>query len=83
MRQPDYLSPLSSARQWSVVPYRGQSLYLELTDWLASRGFDLWDTQPGCADLDSARMLQMDGVYFRRAAPLSAETNSQSRRGET
>jgi hypothetical protein len=50
----------------SLAPlYEGQTLYLELIDWLRARGFDLWSVIPGFVDPSSGRMLQFDGVFFR------------------
>lgn len=45
--------------------YEGQVLYLEMIQWLAARGFELWNLIPGFIDPASARMLQCDGVFFR------------------
>lgn len=54
----------------SLLPlYEGQALYLELIAWLEARGFDLWDVLPGFVDPAQGRMLQMDGLFFRRDAP--------------
>lgn len=53
----------------SLLPlYEGQTLHFELTAWLLAQGFELWDLQPGFADPTSGRLLQMDGVFFRRPA---------------
>ncbi len=50
----------------SLVPlYGGQVLYMEMINWLARNGFELWSLMPGFVDQASGRMLQMDGVFFR------------------
>lgn len=50
----------------SLAPlYDGQKLFLEVIDWLALRGFELWSVIPGFVDSNSGRMLQMDGVFFK------------------
>jgi FkbM family methyltransferase len=51
----------------SLVPlYRGQALFKELLDKLDSLGFDLCDVSPAFIDEEKARLLQIDGVFFRR-----------------
>lgn len=50
----------------SLTPlYAGQSLYREIIDWLALRGFELWNVIPGFVNPDTGRLLQFDGVFFR------------------
>lgn len=51
----------------SLVPlYDGQILYREIIEWLDNKGFELWNVMPGFVDTRSGRMLQMDGVFFRK-----------------
>lgn len=51
----------------SLVPlYEGQELYLELIQRLAGLGFELHAVDPGFTDPRTGRLLQMDGVFFRR-----------------
>jgi len=51
----------------SLVPlYEAQTLYRELFDWMEQHGFDLWGIVPGFTDMATGRMLQMDGIFFRR-----------------
>ncbi len=45
--------------------YEGQPLWLEHHQFLQSKGFRLWDIEPGFRDASSKRLLQFDGVYFR------------------
>lgn len=53
--------------EMSLLPlYEGQVLYRELIDWLGQHGFDLWTLLPGFSDPVSGRLLQMDGVFFKR-----------------
>lgn len=48
----------------SLVPlYEGQTLYKEMIDWLAGKGFDLWNVIPGFVDQISGRMLQRDRFF--------------------
>lgn len=50
----------------SMTPlYEGQTLYLEMINWMTKQGFELWNVIPGFVDPSSGRMLQMDGVFFR------------------
>lgn len=48
-----------------VELYDGQMLYRDIIEWLAERGFHLWNMIPGFSDPESGQMLQMDGVFFR------------------
>ncbi|MFW8602416.1 FkbM family methyltransferase [Desulfobacterota bacterium M19] len=51
----------------SVVPlYEGQALFQELIAWLDDRGFEMWGVVPGFMDQTTGRMLQFDGIFFRR-----------------
>lgn len=55
--------------EMSLVPlYDGQALMPELLEYLGAHGFDLWFVEPGWADPVSRRLLQLDGIFFRRAA---------------
>lgn len=45
--------------------YDGQTLYLDLIQWLQERGFDLWNVIPGFVNPATGRILQFDGVFFR------------------
>lgn len=49
-----------------VALYDGQTTYREMIQWLADQGFELWNLLPGFADPGSGRMLQFDGVFFKR-----------------
>jgi FkbM family methyltransferase len=52
----------------SLVPlYAGQKLMAEMVAMLEAAGFDLWGVAPVFADSRSGRMLQLDGVFCRRA----------------
>lgn len=51
----------------SLVPlYAGQLLLPEMLAWTVDRGLELVAVAPGFSDPASGRMLQMDGVFFRR-----------------
>lgn len=52
----------------SLVPlYEGQALLPEMIDHLGSHGFELWDLDPGFVEPATRRLLQVDGVFFRRS----------------
>ena len=52
--------------EMSLAPlYQGQSLWLELHEFLEGLGFRLWDMDPGFRDSRTGRLLQFDGLYFR------------------
>jgi len=46
--------------------YSGQPGYRELIDHLDGCGFGLWSVQPGHRDPDTARMIEMDGIFVRK-----------------
>jgi FkbM family methyltransferase len=51
----------------SLVPlYEGQTLMHEMVAQLADRGLDLWILEPGFTEPVTRRLLQLDGVFFRR-----------------
>jgi FkbM family methyltransferase len=52
--------------EMSLVPlYEGQSLAMELWDYLTTLGFQACDFSPEFRDPQSGRTLQMDGVFVR------------------
>jgi FkbM family methyltransferase len=58
--------------EMSLVPlYDGQALMPEIMAYLNERGFDLWFLERGFTDPHTRRMLQLDGVFFRRPADSS------------
>jgi FkbM family methyltransferase len=55
--------------EMSLVPlYDGQVLMAQMIDHLSERGFDLWFVEPGFVEPGTRRLLQLDGVFFRRTA---------------
>jgi FkbM family methyltransferase len=53
--------------EMTLVPlYDGQSLLPEMIEYLGDHGFDLWYVDPGWVEPDTKRMLQLDGVFFRK-----------------
>jgi len=51
----------------SLVPlYKGQRLWRDLVTRMESEGFELWCLQQGFTDPRSGRMLQLDGLFFRK-----------------
>lgn len=54
--------------EMSAVPvYKGQPDFRELIDFLYERGFELATLEAGTTDPDSGRMVEMDGIFVRRA----------------
>jgi hypothetical protein len=54
--------------EMSLVPlYEGQALMPDIVSCLDERGFDLWFVERGFTDPRTRRMLQLDGVFFRRS----------------
>jgi FkbM family methyltransferase len=53
--------------EMSIIPlYDGQALYQELLTWLEKQGFEIWDIEPVLYDDKSGRMLQFDGIFYRK-----------------
>ena len=51
----------------SLIPlYQNQHLYLETIEHLNTLGYELYSVVPGLADSKTGRLLQMDGIFFRR-----------------
>lgn len=50
-----------------VAVYTGQPLYQEMMRHIDSLGYDLHAVIPGFTDAATGRMLQMDGIFFRRS----------------
>jgi FkbM family methyltransferase len=53
--------------EMSLIPlYEGQSLFQELLAWLDEAGFEMWGVVPGFMNQKTGRMLQLDGIFYRR-----------------
>lgn len=53
--------------EMSVIPlYEGQALFQELLTWMDDAGFEMWGVAPGFMNQTTGRMLQFDGIFFRR-----------------
>lgn len=53
--------------EMSVIPlYEGQALFQELLTWLDDAGFEMWGVAPGFMNQTTGRMLQFDGIFFRK-----------------
>ncbi len=51
----------------SLVPlYQGQPHYLEMLEFLEQFGYELHAVIPGFTDPKTGRLLQMDGIFFRK-----------------
>lgn len=51
----------------SLAPlYDGQALLPAMVEFLADHGLDLWMIEPGFREPHTGRLLQLDGVFFRR-----------------
>jgi FkbM family methyltransferase len=54
--------------EMSLVPlYEGQALLPDVLTELDAHGFELWDLERGFVDPGSGRLLQADGVFFRKS----------------
>jgi FkbM family methyltransferase len=52
----------------SLVPlYEGERCFQQHLEYLSNSGFDLWSLIPGLINESTGRMLQVDGIFFRRA----------------
>ena len=53
--------------EMSVIPlYEGQVLYQDILVWLGNAGFELWGVDPGFMNQTMGRMLQFDGIFYRK-----------------
>lgn len=51
----------------SLVPlYKGQALFTEMLEKMDQLGYEIYAIYPGFSDMKTGRMLQMDGVFFRK-----------------
>ena len=51
----------------SLIPlYEGEHLFETMICEIRDRGFELWSLVPGFADKNNGRLLQVDGIFFRR-----------------
>lgn len=65
----------------SLVPlYAGECLFHPMLHELEEHGFELWSLVPGFVDRRSGRLLQVDGIFFRRDSSLRATPLSLSDR---
>jgi FkbM family methyltransferase len=46
--------------------YHGQTLWLELIDFMAEKGFDVWSVQPEFCDPKTGQLLQVNGLFHRK-----------------
>jgi FkbM family methyltransferase len=66
--------------EMSLLPlYEGQILMPQMYAEMVARGFDLWDLEPNFRDPSTGRLLEMDGVFTRRAPNLFDRLNHQRR----
>lgn len=53
--------------EMSIIPlYDGQALFPDLLVWLENSGFELWGVIPGFMNQKTGRMLQFDGIFFKK-----------------
>lgn len=50
-----------------VKLYEGQITHKELTEFLESKGYEIWSMIPGFTNKTSGRMLQFDATFFKHA----------------
>jgi len=53
--------------EMSIVQlYEGESMYDDLKKLIESYGFELYSLEPGFSDPDSGKLMQIDGIFFRK-----------------
>ena len=53
--------------EMSLIPlYQGQLLYRDTIELLDKLGYELYSVIPGLADPQTGRLLQMDGIFFKK-----------------
>jgi FkbM family methyltransferase len=51
----------------SLIPlYKGQALFIEMIEKMAQLGYELHAILPGFTNTETGRMLQADGIFFRK-----------------
>jgi hypothetical protein len=51
----------------SLIPlYDGERLFHPMLHHLEEQGYELWSVVPGFIDRDTARLLQLDAIFFRK-----------------
>ena len=54
--------------EMSLVPlYEGESMYEELKKLIEQNGFELFSLEPGFSDPGTGKLMQVDGVFFRKS----------------
>jgi FkbM family methyltransferase len=48
-----------------ITLYEGETLYIEMINYLFSKGYDIMSLDPGFSDNDTGRLLQVDCIFFR------------------
>lgn len=56
--------------------YQGVPIYRDVIAYMESQGFTLWSLQPGGRDMQSGRLMEMDGIFFREESPLADDTHT-------
>jgi len=49
-----------------VELYEGESMYDDMKKLIESYGFELYSLEPGFSDPDSGKLMQVDGIFFRK-----------------
>lgn len=63
----------------SLVPlYEGESLFQPMLDELDGYGYEVWSLVPGMVEQDTARLLQVDAVFFRRPSSATSHVAKHS-----
>lgn len=53
--------------EMSIVElYEGEDTFIGMISWLQQKGYELHSLEPGFRDPATGRLLQMDGIFFRR-----------------
>lgn len=54
--------------EMSLVPlYEGESMYEDLKKLIEQNGFELFSLEPGFSDPETGKLMQVDGVFFRKS----------------
>lgn len=63
--------------EMSLTPlYEGQLLFRKMLDELDRLGYEPWGLLPGFLDQRSGRLMQIDGIFFRKGDPLTKHDTS-------
>ena len=64
--------------EMSVVPlYENEILFIEMINFLDSKGFELFSLENGFSDEKTGKLLQLDGIFINKKISLNLDVNDK------